>query len=147
MIDDGFVQKTRTTTFWLTAWLSAWLAIGGCIWYLYGLVAGVALSLFSLWSLEKTADAVQLEFLKTISTGQKRLLPSSGKGIFRRIRRGVLFAAAVKYLAFFALLKLLFDPPRVSLGAFLVGVLMPHLVMLLLALGQMFSLKSKSSRG
>jgi hypothetical protein len=79
-------------------------------------VAGVALSLFSLWSLEKTADAVQLEFLKTISTGQKRLLPSSGKGIFRRIRRGVLFAAAVKYLVFFALIKLLFDPPRVSLG-------------------------------
>ncbi|MGC8833290.1 MAG: hypothetical protein ACP5R4_04475 [Armatimonadota bacterium] len=146
MIDDGFIQKTRTTTFWLTAWLSAWLAIGGCIWYLNGLVAGVALSLFSLWSLEKTVDVVQFEHLKILNRGQKELR-APGRRAFRRIRRGVLFAAVVKYLVFFALLKLLFDPPRVSLGAFLVGVFMPHLVMLLLALGQMFSPISKSSRG
>lgn len=110
------------------------------------MVAGVALSLFSLWSLEKTADAVQLRGLKAPNAGQKNPW-APARGAFRRIRRGVLFAAVVKYLVFFALLKLLFDPPRVSLGAFLIGVFMPHLVMLLLALGQMFSPISKSSRG
>lgn len=129
MNDDRFLARTRSTTIALVVWIGAWLAVSGGSRYLWGLLAGAALGLFSLWSLEKLAHLIQ---------------PAVGvhtaecEHVRRTLRRFVLVALG-KYALFGVVLFWLFSPPRVSVGAFLLGVSMPVWVMVMKTVGQMIT--------
>ncbi|MGQ9525786.1 MAG: hypothetical protein ACUVTZ_13235 [Armatimonadota bacterium] len=135
MSDDRFLQRTRRTTIALALWIGGWLAVSGGFQYLCGLLSGVVFGLFSLWSLERLSDGLR---------PPEDVSPAGPEHIQKACRRFVLTSLG-RYLLLGVGLFLLFSPPRVSIGAFLLGVSMPLWVMVLKAVGQMIRSTAKRS--
>jgi len=127
MNDDQFLHKTRRATIALAAWIGVWLAVSGGGQYLWGLLSGAAVGLFSLWSLERLAGILQ--------PPEGGL--AAGRGCVQRACRRFVLISACRYALFGAALYVLFSPPRVSVGAFVLGVSMPLWVMVMKTVGQM----------
>lgn len=103
--------------------------------YLWGLLSGVVFGLFSLWSLERLSDGLR---------PPEDVSPAGPEHIQKACRRFVLTSLG-RYLLLGVGLFLLFSPPRVSIGAFLLGVSMPLWVMVLKAVGQTIRSTAKRS--